>query len=53
MKTMSDYDLFFFDFFMFQSKRCWVGVKKNISVLEAMAIFKRENFLNIGKTGKL
>jgi hypothetical protein len=47
MKKIGDYDPFFY-FFMFQSKR-WVGVKKNIPVPEAMAIFKREIFLNIGK----
>jgi hypothetical protein len=35
---------------MFQSKR-WVGVKKNSPVPGVVAIFKREIFLNIGKTG--
>jgi hypothetical protein len=35
---------------MFQSKH-WVGVKKHIPVPEAMAIFKPEIFLIIGKTG--
>jgi hypothetical protein len=33
---------------MFQSKR-WVGVKKNITIPKLVAIFKRENFLNIRK----
>jgi hypothetical protein len=45
MKKIGDYDPFF-DFFMFQRS---VGVIKNIPVLEAMAIFEREIFLNIGK----
>jgi hypothetical protein len=33
---------------MFQSKR-WVGVIKNVTIPKVVAIFKRENFLNIGK----
>jgi hypothetical protein len=47
MKKIGDYDPFF-DFVMFQLKR-WVGVEKNIPVPEAMAIFKREIFLTIGR----
>jgi hypothetical protein len=31
-----------------QSKR-WAGAKKKLTIPTAMAIFKRENFLNIGK----
>jgi hypothetical protein len=45
MNKIGDYDSFF-DFFMFQLKRS-VGVKKNIPVPEAMAIFERAIFLNI------
>jgi hypothetical protein len=33
---------------VFQLKR-WAGAIKKVSIPEAMAIFKRENFLNIGK----
>jgi hypothetical protein len=47
MNEIGYYDLFF-DFFMFRSKR-WVGVTKNVTIPKLVAIFKRENFLNIGK----
>jgi hypothetical protein len=47
MKKIGEYDLFF-DFFMFQSKR-WLGMKKKVTIPKVVAIFKRENFLNIGK----
>jgi hypothetical protein len=33
---------------VFQSKR-WAGIKKIITAPKLVAIFKRENFLNIGK----
>jgi hypothetical protein len=45
MNKTGDYD-FFFDFFVFQSKR-WAGVKKKVTTPKAMAIFEREIFLNI------
>jgi hypothetical protein len=45
MKKIGDYDLFF-DFFIFSSKR-WLGTKKKITIPKVVAIFKRENFLNI------
>jgi hypothetical protein len=47
MKKIGDYDPFF-DFFIFSSKR-WLGTKKKITIPKVLAIFKRENFLNIGK----
>jgi hypothetical protein len=47
MKKIGDYDPFF-DFFIFPSKR-WLGTKKIIKIPKVVAIFKRENFLNIGK----
>jgi hypothetical protein len=48
MKKIGDYDPFF-DFFRI------VGVETNIPVPEAMAIFEREIFFNIGRkeTGTL
>jgi hypothetical protein len=50
MKKIGGHDPFF-DIGMFHSKR-WVGDKK-IPVPEVMAIFQRENFLNIGKIRNL
>jgi hypothetical protein len=47
MKKIGDYNPFF-DFFIFPSKR-WLGTKKKITIPKVVAIFKRENFLNIGK----
>jgi hypothetical protein len=47
MNNIGYYDLFF-DFFVFQLKR-WAGAKKKVTIPEAMAIFEREIFLNIGK----
>jgi sRNA-binding carbon storage regulator CsrA len=35
---------------MFQSKR-WVGIKINVTIPKLVAIFKREIFLNIEKSG--
>jgi hypothetical protein len=47
MKKIGDYDPFY-DFFIFSSKR-WLGAKNEITIPKVLAIFKRENFLNIGK----
>jgi hypothetical protein len=47
MNKIGYFDLFF-DFFVFQSKR-WTGRKIKVTIPEAIAIFERENFLNIGK----
>jgi hypothetical protein len=47
MKKIGDYDTFF-DFFIFSSKR-WLGAKKKITISKVTALFKRENFLNIGR----
>jgi hypothetical protein len=47
MNKIGYYELFF-DFFVFQSKRR-AGAKKKVTIPEAMAIFEREIFLNIGK----
>jgi hypothetical protein len=47
MKKIGDYDPFF-DFFIFPSKR-WLGTTNKITLPKIVVIFKRENFLNIGK----
>jgi hypothetical protein len=47
MKKIGDY-MTLFSIFIFSSKR-WLGTKKKIRIRKMVAIFKRKNFLNIGK----
>jgi hypothetical protein len=43
MNKIGDYDLFFFDFFVFKPKP-WPGTKKKVAIPKVVAIFKPENF---------